>query len=342
MKSLRYLLAALAALLVLPSVQAQPASPEAEKAYQEAMKQIADRLHPQTGDVRLPSANAVLHLGEDYYFLPADEARTVLTEAWGNPADAATGVLGLVFPAGKSFADDTWGAVITYEATGYVSDEDAEATDYGELLTQLQSGEAELNARRAEQGFPAQHLVGWAQQPAYDRATHSVVWAQNIQFQGTPENALNYDIRLLGRNGVLSLNMVTGMSKLEETREAARRFAAAAEFTPGARYADFQQGDRVADYGVAGLVAAGVGATVAKKVGLLAAILAFGKKFIILIIAGFVALGAWINRRFLGGGPAPEDDSAYDYTEPMAEEPLLAAAESETAPEAGEPRPGTA
>lgn len=305
---------ALLAFFVASPIAAQSTQPESREAAIAQLRAIAERLHPQTGDVRIPTASAVLHLGENYYFLPADEAQLVLTEGWGNPPDSTRGVLGMVFPAGRTFIDDTWGAVITYEASGYVSDSDAESTDYGELIEQLRGGEDELNQRRAQAGYPAQHLVGWAQTPAYDRRSHSVVWAQNIQFAGSPENSLNFDIRILGRRGVLSLNMVTVMSKLDETREAARRFAASAEFEQGARYADFQPGtDRVAEYGVAGLIAAGVGATIAKKAGLLAIILAFGKKAIVFILIGLGLLWGRIKRLF---GLGDEEEEVGVYYEP--------------------------
>ena len=200
----------------------------------------------------------------------------------------------------------------------------------------MQSGEEAINEENARQGFPRQHLVGWAQMPAYDRRNHSLVWARNIQFQGTPENTLNYDIRLLGRRGVLSLNMVTVMSKLAETRQAASRFAAAAQFVPGSRYADFQPGtDRVAEYGVAGLIAAGLGAAAAKKAGLIAILLAFGKKFIILILAGFAVVGGWLRRLF---GRKSDDEAAYEeaaydgasaMVEPAGEAPVAEPVASE-------------
>ena len=310
MKSFSDLLALAAAFAFVPPAAGQSnQSDEAE--LQRRIESISSRLHPVTGDVRLPGANAVLHLGSDYYFLPASEARVVLTEGWGNPVEATEGVLGMVFPAGRTFADDTWGAVVTYEDSGPVNDDDAQSTDYAALLREMQAGEGSINEERTRQGFPTQHLVGWAQTPAYDPRTHSVVWARNIQFQGSPENTLNYDIRLLGRSGVLSLNMVTVMSDLAETRQAAQRFAASAEFQPGARYADFQPGrDRVAEYGVAGLIAAGVGAAAAKKAGLLALILAFGKKFIVLVIAGFAAFGAWLRR--LLGRRSEDEDLVYE------------------------------
>ena len=321
-----------------PASPATPAAPNAAE-IQARIESISARLHPQTGDIRIPAANAVLHLGRDYYFLPADEARIVLTEAWRNPPDATTGVLGMVFPAGRTFADDTWGAVITYDPSGYVSDSDAASADYDELLQQIQGTEPEVNQRRSSQGYPTQHLVGWAQPPVYDSRTHSVVWAQNFLVTGDSENSLNYDIRMLGRSGVLSLNMVTTMGKLAETRQAAQRFAAAVEFTPGSRYADYQPGtDRVAEYGVAGLVAAGIGAVAVKKAGLLILILAFLKKAGIFIVVGIGLLWTRIRRLF---GHRGADDESYYYEAPPPVEPMATAqADAPAAPTPdGEPPP---
>jgi len=322
-------ISALAIMVAAPLAARNSAAPPSQAEAEARIRQIAERLHPVRGDVRIAAANAVLHLGQDYYFLPANEARIVLTEAWGNPPDSTQSVLGMVFPSGRTFADDTWGAVVTYDASGYVSDSDAATTDYNELMSQMQAGETELNSELTRQGLPTRHLVGWAQSPAYDARTHSVVWARNIRFADAAENTLNYDIRLLGRRGVLSLNLVTVMSRLAETREAAQRFAAAAEFAPGERYADFRPGtDRVAEYGIAGLIAAGVGAAVVKKAGLLALILAFGKKAILFIVIAFAAAWRWIRRLF-GGGTEEEEMAAYE----------AAPAESHAAAEASSPAP---
>jgi uncharacterized membrane-anchored protein len=227
-------------------------------------------------------------------------------------------VLGIVFPAGKTFLDDTWGAAITYEGSGYVTDKDAQTADYDALLKQLQSGEDEINATRREEGYPAKHLVGWAQPPSYDATTHSVVWAQNIAFDGQTDDTLNYDVRMLGRKGVLSLNMITAMSKLAETRTDAEKLGRSADFTPGARYADFKTGDDTAGYGIAGLVAAGLGVVAVKKLGLLAILLVFAKKFVVLIVAAFAALGAKFRRLFGLGKEEPEEKTLE--ANPPAEE----------------------
>jgi uncharacterized membrane-anchored protein len=325
-------LAALGLVMAAPAAaQQDPAPSPKQQAQAQKMKAILDSLHPVSGDVALPGANATLHLGKDFYYLPPDEARKVLVDGWGNPPRVAEGVLGIVFPAGKTFLDDTWGAAITYEGSGYVTDKDAQTADYDALLKQLQSGEDEINAKRRKEGYPAQHLVGWAQPPSYDSASHSVVWAQNVAFDDQSDNSLNYDVRMLGRKGVLSLNMITAMSKLDETRADAAKLARSADFAPGARYADFKQGDDTAGYGIAGLVAAGLGVVAVKKLGLLAILLVFLKKGLVLIVAAFAALGARFRKLF-GFGKKGEPEEAMLEANPPAQEIGPTAAEAEPAP----------
>lgn len=304
---------AFAALLLTPHVAVAANAPTAEQQAAIAKaKALLQSLHPQTGDVKLPAAHATLHLGRDYYFLPADEAKRVLTEVWGNPPEAVEGTLGLVMPAGKTPYDDSWGAVISYDSTGHIKDDDAKSEDYDQIITQAHEAEAEVNKRRQEQGYPGQHLVGWAQPPSYDPATHSMIWARNISIDGQSENTLNYDVRLLGRTGVLSLNLITGMSQLAETRASAATFGKSAEFDAGSRYADYVPGtDKLADYGLVGLVAGGVGVAAAKKLGLLAIALGLGKKLIVLVVAGFALLRNKIMALF--GRRDAQDD--YDYAE---------------------------
>jgi uncharacterized membrane-anchored protein len=327
-------LAALGLVMAVPALaQQDPASPPQQQARAAKMQAILDSLHPVSGDVALPRANAVLHLGRDFYYLPPDEARKVIVDGWGNPPRVADDVLGIVFPTGKTFLDDTWGAAITYEGSGYVTDKDAQTADYDALLKQLQSGEDEINAKRRAEGFPAQHLVGWAQPPSYDAASHSVVWAQNIAFDDQSDNSLNYDVRMLGRKGVLSLNMITGMSKLDETRSDAEKLARSADFTPGARYADFKEGDDTAGYGIAGLVAAGLGVVAVKKLGLLAVLLVFLKKGLVLIVAAFAALGAKFRKLFGIGGKDEPVEGVIEANPPSEE--IGPAAQPEPAPEPG-------
>ncbi|URW75501.1 DUF2167 domain-containing protein [Sphingomonas donggukensis] len=274
-------------------------------------------LHPQSGDVAIPAASAVLRLGKDYYFLPAEDAKRVLTQVWGNPPDGVADVLGMVLPAGKTAFDNVWGAVVTYEDTGYVSDADAADQDYDEVLKQSRDAAEETSAARRKEGYAGVRLVGWAQPPAYDARSHALIWARDLKFDGSKVDSLNYDVRLLGRRGVLSLNMVSDMAHLPEVKAAAEQFGRTAAFTPGSRYADFDSStDKKAEFGLAGLVAAGVGVAAAKKLGLLAILLGFGKKFIILLVLAGGAILRW-GRRLFGRNEEPADEVAE--AEPQAD-----------------------
>jgi uncharacterized membrane-anchored protein len=256
-------------------------------------------LHPQTGDVRIPEAKAVLHLGDRYYFLPADEAKRVLVDAWRNPPSFAEGVLGMVFEKGTTIYNGVWGAVITYKESGHVPDADAHEQDYASVLKSMQEGVEADNVNRKAQGYPPMHLIGWAQPPSYDAANHSLIWAREVSIEGDKENGLNYDVRLLGRTGVLSLNMLASMSSLDQVRTSAAEFGKSVTFEQGATYADFNPSiDKTAEYGLAGLVAGGVAVVAAKKLGLLALALGFGKKFILLIGLALAGIAGFFRKMF--------------------------------------------
>jgi len=295
-------LAAIVGLLAAPTMAQSPQTPE-QAAEAQRLTALRDSLKPIRGVVAIPAAKATLALGDKYYFLGPDDARRVLTEGWNNPPSAVSDVLGMVFPDGADFlTDGAWGAVVTYADTKYVSDKDAKTADYDKVLADLRAGEDEQNAELQKQGFKPSTLIGWAQPPTYDPAHHDMIWARDVQFGDEADHTLNYDVRHLGRSGVLSMNLVSSMSHLGDVRPAAAELARTAEFDAGARYADFQKGDATAGYGLAGLVAAGVGLGVAKKAGLLAVALLFLKKGAVVFVAGFAAIAAWV-RRTLGLKP---------------------------------------
>jgi len=253
---------------------------------------------PIFGDVAIPGANATLHLGKDYYFLGKDDARRVIVEGWKNPESEADGVIGMIIPAGKVFAN-SWGAVVTYDPSGYVTDKDADKANYDDLIKQAHDAEDNLNDERTKQGFPTIHLVGWAQPPSYNRSLHYLIWARDIKFGQTDVDTLNYDVRMLGRGGVLSVNVVAAMPDLPQIRTDADALARTISFNPGARYGDFDSAhDKKAAYGVAGLVAAGMGLVLAQKFGLIAVVLLFLKKGIIIVVALFAGLARWFTSLF--------------------------------------------
>lgn len=329
-------------LVAVPATSAPPTDAAATAALAELTSEERAKtlefersLRPQQGIVRVYGGNASLNLGDKYYFLPAEDAKRVLTEAWGNPPEAANDVLGMVFPKGRHFYDGTWGAVLTYEDTGHVDDEDAASQDYQAVLDEMKSGEEAENAARKEAGYGGVHLVGWAQQPTYDATGKTLIWARNIKFDGEQANALNYDVRKLGRTGVLSMNMVSSMDDLPNVRAAAAGLSGTVEFDKGMAYADFDpSSDKVAEYGLAGLVAAGAGVAVAKKAGILGLLLLFLKKGFVVVLAAAAGLWAFLKRKL--GWSKDEADEEYQWDaageEPVEAEPSEPPAPSETAP----------
>lgn len=295
-------LAALALALAAPAMaKEEPLPPEIEKALK-----VADSLHPKQGKIALPTAHATLDLGKSYDFYDAEDARKIIVDIWGNPPEAGDGILGLVMPAGKSPVSDSWGAVLSYEPTGYVEDSDAADADFGAILEELKTNAEAQNEARKSQGYPGMHVAGWAESPRYDAGTHSVVWARDLMIDGNQVHTLNYDLRTLGRSGVLSVNFIAGMPDLPAIKTAAADFARHASFDTGSRYADFDPSlDEKAEYGIGGLVAAGVGVAAAKKLGLLAILLKFLKPIAIAVVAGGAAIARFGRNLFgRGGGEA--------------------------------------
>lgn len=294
-KALLLPLAAAAALLVPALLRAQdpaPAIPDDPRLA--AAQKIVDGLHFQQGEVKLGDGFARVQVPDDFRFLGPDDAQTVLTKLWGNPP-AKEKPLGLLMPAGVSpLSRLSWAVIVTYDNDGYVKDGDANKIDYAKMLAGMQKGTRGANPERTKQGYPTIELVGWAEPPRYDAESHKLYWAKEIKFGDAPgENTLNYNIRVLGRKGVLILNAVAGMSQLPDVEKATPAILGMVDFTDGNRYADYKPGaDKVATYGLAALVAGGVAAKLGLFKGLLA-LLAVGWKF---VAAGVVAAGAWLKK----------------------------------------------
>lgn len=247
-------------------------------------------LNPMSGRIPLPAAGATLEVGDAHRFYAPDDARTILVDIWGNPPETADGVLGMILPTSEA---EDWAAVITYAASGYVSDKEADAIDYAALLREMQEETRAASRQRAKEGYGTVELIGWAEPPRYDAVEHKLFWARELLFNGE-QRELNYDMRVLGRSGVLNLNFLASIDQLDAVKAAAPRVLAIANFDEGSRYADYRQGDKTAAYGLAGLIAGGAGLAAAKKLGLFAVALAFLKKGWVLIPIVLAAGGRFI------------------------------------------------
>jgi uncharacterized membrane-anchored protein len=280
----------LAALLLaagLGSVCADaPASPADRMA---AAQKLADGLHYQQGEITLQSGLAKIKLPPGFRYLDGKDAQTVLSKIWSNP-DSGSHTLGMLVPTGADLLGrDAWVVVITYDEDGYVKDNDALKINYDDLLKKMKDGIRDASKERQKQGYGSMELVGWAEPPRYDAATHKLYWAKELKFDGSAEDTLNYNIRMLGRRGVLVLNAVAGMDQIDAVKQAAPSILSMVDFQEGHRYADFNAStDKVATYGIAALVAGGILAKVGAFKGLIALLIA-AKKFVIIAVAAIAA-----------------------------------------------------
>ena len=248
-------------------------------------------LTPKTGKIKLPNAVATLNVPDNFYYLSPKDTETVLVDIWGNPPSQTS--LGMLFPSGMTpFDNNVWAVTVEYEEDGYVSDEDADDINYSELLTQMQSDARSASEERVKQGYAAIELVGWASSPYYDAASHKLHWAKEIKFADSPVNTLNYNIRVLGRKGVLVLNFIAQIDQKKLIEANLESVLAMAEFDQGSTYSDFNPDiDEVAAYGLGALVAGKVIA----KTGFFVSAIIFLKKFIIIFIVG---IGTFLKRFF--------------------------------------------
>lgn len=251
-------------------------------------------LHPVAGPqkITLGSNLATLDLPDGYVFLNAAETKALLKASNGVTFE---GALGLIAPAGP----DDFSVLIQFEDIGYVEDHDAAKLDANAIFSSLKEGNDEANEERKENGFPPLDLLKWSDLPHYDTKLHHVIWG--LVVRGQRGTSINFNTRILGRKGVLSLNLVAKEDKIEQYKPRLRDLLAKTTFNEGQRYADFKAGeDKTAAGGITGLIIGGSALALGSKVmklGILAKFskffvsifLAF-KKFFILIIAGIAGL----------------------------------------------------
>jgi uncharacterized membrane-anchored protein len=284
----RLLVAAL--LLVVASSWAvadtQPSREEAANAAWETASKAMQH-GPQTialGD------QAKLTLPEGYGFVPVNEAATLM-QVMGNSTDDS--FLGLIFP----LHDAPWFVSLRFDAAGYIKDDDAKNWNADDLLKTLREGTEEGNKHREQMGVPAITVSRWIESPQYDAENHRLVWSAEARLKNgdDPDPGVNYNTYLLGREGYISLNLITGASHIVTDKSAAHELLAAVNFDAGKRYTDFNSStDKVAAYGLAALI----GGVALKKLGMLAVIGAFVLKFAKLFAIGAAAIGGGFLKFF--------------------------------------------
>ena len=185
---------------------------------------------------------AEMQVPEGFEFTDEQGARYEL-ERQGEPAPS--GLLGAL----RYRNSVAW---ISYLPIGHIKD--AEATiDAAAALEELKQQAEARNAVYRKLGKSPVMNLEWDAQPVYDAQTKCVEWS--VRVETLAGAGFNHHFRILGRKGVINAVVVRpylNSTDLNRLREAARGIA----FKPGERYADYSDGDALAGYTIAALVAA--------------------------------------------------------------------------------------
>ena len=206
---------------------------------------------PQTVSV---GSNGTFSIPAGYVFLSSADTRRWLEEVTQNPSSGNE-----FFFAPSSLS---WWAIFQYEATGHVKDD--EKIDADALMAGMRENQEEGNKERQKRGFPMLLNLAWKYPPFYDPATKRLEWAISFVSSDTGKEEVNYETRILGRQGVTSATLVVAPEKLPVAVPEFKAAVAGYSFVAGQRYTEFKQGDKVAEYGLAALVAGGAAAALAK------------------------------------------------------------------------------
>ena len=281
----RLLISVLLALLMSIALRAQDAADAAAPDAEAAPVSFVDRL--REAGLEITSGPATVALGTVAELdLPADhhsvDAGSIerfyeLTENVysGNEAGVILG------PGG-------WMLYFDYEEVGYVKDDEKDQLDAAKLLETLQKNQAAANEFRAKQGWDEMRMAGWAAEPHYDPQTNNLKWALRLTSSSDnhQEEWINESIRLLGRGGVMNVTLVTAPDTFAaDSRVADGLLARNFGYVAGQKYAEFREGDKLAEYGLAALVLGGAGA-VAFKLGF------FQKFWKVIVGVGLAVLAA--------------------------------------------------
>ena len=236
------------------------------------------------GEITLQGGIGKITVPDGFKSLEPVQAEKVLVEVWGNPAGKNL-TLGLILREHQGIIADT-GYVfnIQYDEIGYVDDNDADKINYDDLLKQMKEETIEENKERKKGGFEPIEVVGWAASPFYDKSRKILHWAKEFKFGGQEVNTLNYNIRVLGRKGVIVLNAIATINDLPAVNRDINQVLDIVKFSDGFQYKDYDSKvDKVAAWTIGGLVAGKVLA----KVGFLALILKFWKIIALAVVGAF-------------------------------------------------------
>lgn len=265
------------------SVAVWAQSPESERQAQIAA-QVKALQWIEQGQGAIAS-NATIQIPSGYAFLGEQDTAKLL-ELYGNPPTPHHYLI-----APKSL---DWFAVFSFDDTGYVKDD--EKINAAELLASMKASDVEGNKQRKKLGMEALYTDGWQVEPHYDSQSKRLEWGLRLRDE-SGHQSINYTSRILGRTGVMSAILVSDADTLAQDTQEFKKVLSGFQYNGGQSYAEFKNGDKLAQIGLGALVLGGAAAVATKK-GLWTVIGGFIAAFWKLLLVGAAAVVAGIGKLF--------------------------------------------
>lgn len=273
--------------LTLTSAFAQEAPvPESNP---EAENTLAKYSWQTTGTGNL-SGHATIEIPEGFVFLNGKETADVMTKEFGNLPTTYEGMIG---PESLD-----WFVVFEFDDIGYVKDDEKDDLDADEILEAIQENQEAANEERKRRGLDTLTTTGWAVEPNYNQSTNNLEYGFTLKSSDGSTN-VNFLTKLLGRRGVMVSTLLCGPDQLDTILPEYQKLLTTYQYISGETYAEYQEGDKVSEYGLKALVAGGA-IFAAAKLGLFATIALWFKKAFKLVIAGVIAVGVFLKRMISG------------------------------------------
>lgn len=210
---------------------------------------------PGTADI---GSLAEITIPENYIFTGREGTETLM-ELFENPlTEMELGYL--------QQRDHDWYVIFEFEETGYISDDEKNDLDADAIFSQIKEANEAGNVERKKRGWGTISAVDWVQRPQYDEISHNLEWAPRLVDENG-EYIINYNTRILGRSGVMYVTFVISSDSLITFLPEYKNLISNFAYKPGNTYAEYREGDKLAEYGLTALIAGG-GAALAAKSGL--------------------------------------------------------------------------
>jgi uncharacterized membrane-anchored protein len=189
------------ALLLAPALPAL-----AQDSGEDGFSKLPWQPGPVLGDL---GEEAQVAVPDDCTFTGADGSRQFMELNQNPVSDRERGTVLCRIVGANGETESTWFAVFEFDESGYVKDDEKESLDGDAILASLKKGNEHGNRERKKRGWEAIYVDGWQQAPHYDEQTRNLTWATRLHGEDN-DQVLNHPLRLLGRGGVMSVDLVVG------------------------------------------------------------------------------------------------------------------------------------